>query len=141
MATLRIRDPLDQDRDPVAPKMRKDVFEVVQPEVFLGHDDRMQRTREQAEWMRVQKEPLPLPDIADLRRRMHLGQSQFAGLFGFPLATLRHWERGNRTPGGASLVLLNVIARHPRAVLTTVARYRAWRHSMRHARRVTSRRA
>jgi putative transcriptional regulator len=33
------------------------------------------------------------------------------------VATLRHWERGDRAPSGASLVLLNVIDRNPRAVL------------------------
>jgi hypothetical protein len=31
--------------------------------------------------------------------------------------TLRHWERGDRKPRGAALVLLHVIARDPRAVI------------------------
>lgn len=68
--------------------------------------------------------PMPFPDIALVRRRLRLTQRQFAHIFGFPLATLRHWEKGDRHPTGAALVLLNVIARHPRAVLTSVARYR-----------------
>jgi putative transcriptional regulator len=67
---------------------------------------------------------LPLPDIAAIRLRMNFTQSDFASCFGFPLATLRHWEQGTRKPGGAALVLLNIIARHPRVVLTTVARHR-----------------
>jgi putative transcriptional regulator len=33
------------------------------------------------------------------------------------VTTLRHWERDVRPPGGASLVLLNVIDRDPEAVL------------------------
>lgn len=60
-------------------------------------------------------QPRPI-DVAGLRRRLGLTQEQFAARFGFPLATLRHWERGDRSPRGASLVLLNVIDRNPQAV-------------------------
>jgi putative transcriptional regulator len=56
-------------------------------------------------------------DVAELRRRLGLTQDQFAGRFGFSVATLRHWERGDRSPQGAALVLLNVIERNPAAVL------------------------
>jgi putative transcriptional regulator len=37
------------------------------------------------------------------------------------VATLRHWERGDRRPTGASLVLLNVINRNPKAVLAALS--------------------
>ena len=56
-------------------------------------------------------------DVADLRQRLGLTQEQFAARFGFSVATLRHWERGDRAPSGATLVLLNVINRNPGAVL------------------------
>ena len=56
-------------------------------------------------------------NVSDLRQRLSLTQEQFAARFGFSVATLRHWERGDRTPSGASLVLLNVIDRNPTAVL------------------------
>lgn len=56
-------------------------------------------------------------DVSSLRQRLSLTQEQFAARFGFSVATLRHWERGDRTPSGASLVLLNVIDRNPTAVL------------------------
>ena len=56
-------------------------------------------------------------DVSSLRRRLNLTQEQFAARFGFPVTTLRHWERGDRSPSGASLVLLNVIDRNPAAVL------------------------
>jgi putative transcriptional regulator len=56
-------------------------------------------------------------NVADLRQRLSLTQEQFAARFGFSVATLRHWERGDRSPRGASLVLLNVIDRNPTAVL------------------------
>ena len=56
-------------------------------------------------------------DVSRLRERLNLTQEQFAARFGFSVATLRHWERGDRSPSGASLVLLNVIDRNPSAVL------------------------
>jgi len=56
--------------------------------------------------------------------RLNLTQRQFAGWFGFPVATLRHWERGNRRPAGTALVLLHVIRENPRAVLAAVRKAR-----------------
>ena len=56
-------------------------------------------------------------DVSSLRARLSLTQEQFAARFGFSVATLRHWERGDRAPSGASLVLLNVTDRNPAAVL------------------------
>lgn len=55
-------------------------------------------------------------DVSELRQHMGMTQEQFAARFGFSVATLRHWERGDRTPKGAALVLLNVIKRAPDAV-------------------------
>jgi putative transcriptional regulator len=59
-------------------------------------------------------------NVSDLRQRLSLTQEQFAARFGFSVAILRHWERGNRSPSGASLVLLNVIDRNPTAVLQSL---------------------
>lgn len=56
-------------------------------------------------------------DVANLRKRLGLTQAQFAARFGFSVATLRHWERGDRIPHGPALVLLNLIDREPRAVM------------------------
>ena len=56
-------------------------------------------------------------DVRALRERLGMTQNLFAARFGFPLATLRHWEYGRRKPTGASLTLLNVIAHNPRAVM------------------------
>lgn len=55
-------------------------------------------------------------DVSELRQHMGMTQEQFAARFGFSVATLRHWERGDRIPQGAALVLLNVIKRAPEAV-------------------------
>lgn len=60
-------------------------------------------------------------DVSALRRNMGMTQEQFAACFGFSVATLRHWERGDRSPQGAALVLLNVIKRAPEAVTAALS--------------------
>ncbi len=62
-----------------------------------------------------------LVDIKELRNKVNMTQEQFAARFGFSTATLRHWERGDRMPQGAALVLLNVIAHNPNAVIEALA--------------------
>ena len=64
----------------------------------------------------------PDVNVRAVRTRLGMTQNLFAARFGFPLATLRHWEHGRRKPSGASLTLLNVIARNPRAVLQALRR-------------------
>ena len=63
-------------------------------------------------------------DVRRIRARLRYTQRQFAGYFGLSLATLRHWERGNRRPAGPALVLLHVIADNPRVVLQAVRKLR-----------------
>jgi putative transcriptional regulator len=60
-------------------------------------------------------------DVSGLRGRLGFTQEQFAARFGFSVATLRHWERGDRSPNSAALVLLNVIDRDPRAVMQALS--------------------
>ena len=62
----------------------------------------------------------PPVDVKAVRERTGLTQEQFAAPFAIGLGALRHWERGARKPRGATLVLLNVIARDPDAVLRAV---------------------
>ena len=59
--------------------------------------------------------PSPV-DVAAVRGQLGCTQEQFASRFGISVATLRHWERGDRRPNGPALVLLNLIARDPQAV-------------------------
>ncbi|GAB1389277.1 MAG: hypothetical protein AMXMBFR78_04530 [Rubrivivax sp.] len=63
--------------------------------------------------------PAPV-DVAAVRGRIGLTQAQFAARFGVSVATLRHWERGDRSPQGPALVLLNLIDRDPAGVLRTL---------------------
>ena len=60
--------------------------------------------------------PAPV-DVAAVRGRMGFTQAQFAARYGVSVATLRHWERGDRSPQGPALVLLNLIDRDPAGVL------------------------
>ena len=64
--------------------------------------------------------PRPV-DVKALRAKVSMTQEQFAARFGFSTATLRHWERGDRTPHGPALILLNLIDREPKAVLRALA--------------------
>lgn len=59
----------------------------------------------------------PPVDVKEVRRRTGLTQEEFAARFAISVGTLRHWERGDRTPRGATLVLLNIIAKEPKAVM------------------------
>ncbi|WP_194438979.1 NadS family protein [Vibrio fluminensis] len=56
-------------------------------------------------------------DVKALRNNVGMTQAEFAATFGISLGTLRHWERGDRTPRGPALVLLNVLAKDPQAVI------------------------
>jgi putative transcriptional regulator len=61
-------------------------------------------------------------DVKAVRAKAGMTQEQFAARFGFSTATLRHWERGDRSPHGPALVLLNVIEHNPQVVIEALAR-------------------
>ena len=61
------------------------------------------------------------PDVKAIREKLGMTQAELAATFGFSLGTLRHWEQGDRTPHGPALVLLNVMAHEPEAVLRALA--------------------
>lgn len=56
-------------------------------------------------------------DVKNIRAKTGLSQSEFAAAFGISVSTLRHWERGDRSPQGPARVLLKLVAQNPRAVL------------------------
>lgn len=59
--------------------------------------------------------------VKKIRSQIGMSQTEFASAFGISLGTLRHWERGDRTPQGPALVLLNVVAKEPKAVLKALS--------------------
>lgn len=61
-------------------------------------------------------------DVKNVRAKIGMSQSEFASAFGISVSTLRHWERGDRTPHGPALVLLNVVAKEPKAVLKALSK-------------------
>lgn len=60
-------------------------------------------------------------DVKNIRSTLGMSQTEFASAFGISVSTLRHWERGDRTPQGPALVLLNVVAKKPMEVLEALA--------------------
>lgn len=60
-------------------------------------------------------------DVKNIRAQVGMSQNEFASAFGISVSTLRHWERGDRRPQGPALVLLNVVAKEPQAVLNALA--------------------
>ena len=56
------------------------------------------------------KEPSPPHDI---RRKLDLSQSAFAGLMGVSLRTVQDWEQGRRRPSGPAKSLLRIAEQHP----------------------------
>lgn len=56
-------------------------------------------------------------NVKKIRKDIGMTQPQFSAAIGIGLGTLRHWERGDRQPKGAALVLLNLISKEPSTVL------------------------
>ena len=56
-------------------------------------------------------------DVKRVRKNVGMTQIQFSATFGIGLGTLRHWERGDRAPRGAALVLLNILEKEPKTVM------------------------
>lgn len=59
-------------------------------------------------------------DVKSIRQTTKLTQDEFAAAFGISVATLRHWERGDRKPQGPALVLLNLVRKSPETVLSVL---------------------
>jgi putative transcriptional regulator len=61
-------------------------------------------------------------DAAAIRRTTGLSQAAFARRIGVPVATIRNWEQGRRSPQGPARVLLALLDRNPRIVEETLGR-------------------
>jgi putative transcriptional regulator len=55
-------------------------------------------------------------DVRAIRTKLKMTQQEFAGVFGFSINTLRHWEQGKRVPEGPTRAYLLVINRAPKTV-------------------------
>ena len=52
-------------------------------------------------------------DPKEIRAKLNLSQSAFAGLMGVSVRTVQDWEQGRRSPRGAAKTLLRVAKQHP----------------------------
>lgn len=52
-------------------------------------------------------------DVRAIRESLGMSQSEFAEAYRIPLATLKGWEQGRRSPDATAAAYLNVIARLP----------------------------
>jgi putative transcriptional regulator len=68
----------------------------------------------------VSPKPMTPDEIKAIRKKLKLTQREFAAVFRVGLGTIRHWERGDRSPEGPAQVLLRVIEHEPEAVLRTL---------------------
>ncbi len=53
-------------------------------------------------------------DVKKLRVKIGVTQNAFATAFGISLTTLQRWEKGERSPRGPALILLNLLQKEPR---------------------------
>jgi len=61
-------------------------------------------------------------DVKEIRNNIGMTQAEFSFTFGINLGTLRHWERGDRKPGGPALVLLNLVKKEPNTILEVLSK-------------------
>jgi len=57
---------------------------------------------------------VPTVDVKKLRIKIGVSQNAFATAFGISLSTLQRWEKGEKSPRGPALILLNLLQREPR---------------------------
>ena len=55
--------------------------------------------------------------VKEIREKLKLSQTEFAGMICISLGTLRNWEQGRTYPEGAAIALLRVAESKPEAVL------------------------
>ena len=65
----------------------------------------------------ILKAPSPPKEI---RMKLKLSQSAFAGLMGLNLRTVQDWEQGRRNPSGPALALLRIAEQKPEVFVELV---------------------
>jgi len=56
----------------------------------------------------------------EIRAKLNLSQSAFAGLMGVSIRTVQDWEQGRREPSGPAKSLLRIAEQHPKVFLEVV---------------------
>jgi putative transcriptional regulator len=63
------------------------------------------------------KKATPKSQVARVRLKSGLSQTDFAAVLGVSKRTLEQWEQGRREPSGAAKTLLRIAERHPEVLL------------------------
>ena len=79
-------------------------------------DEAPVRSEAELEAARARELERDIHGVLRLRRRLGLGQIDFANRYKVPLGTLRNWEQGRAEPDRAAKVLLAAIAADPEGV-------------------------
>lgn len=59
------------------------------------------------------KVEVPAVDAKEIREHLDISQQDFAERFGIPIASLRNWEQGRRSPDQPTSILLYLISKIP----------------------------
>ena len=72
------------------------------------------------EGLKLHKREIGRSEVAAVRMKSGLTQSQFAELLGASIGTVRKWESGERKPSGAADRLLRLFVAKPKLVTDTL---------------------
>jgi putative transcriptional regulator len=62
-----------------------------------------------------------VPNVRAIRRALRMSQHRFAMVYRIPLATLKNWEQGRRSPDAPAAAYLRAIQRRPKEIMEAVA--------------------
>jgi len=84
-------------------------------EILAGLNDAVAHAQGEASGV-VEHRPESI-NVKAIREKTGMSQQYFCATFGTSLDTLRHWEKGSRSPRGAASVLLKMVAMNPQAAI------------------------
>lgn len=84
--------------------------------IARGLEEALAYSKGRTEGARVHRIAVPDIDVAAVRHKTGLSQSDFAKSIGVAKGTLLNWEQGRRRPTGPAQVLLALIAQRPAVV-------------------------
>jgi putative transcriptional regulator len=89
--------------------------------IMAGLEESVAYSRGEKKTLVTARVPDPPPamgpeEVIRLRKRLNMSQGLFAATLNVSEKTVQGWEQGLRTPGNASLRLLQIAGEHPRAV-------------------------
>jgi len=80
-------------------------------DIFEGLKEAIAYTRGEATG--AETHVVQVADVRAIRESLGMSQSEFAEAYRIPLATLKGWEQGRRSPDATAAAYLDVIARLP----------------------------